>query len=131
MIQLCDKLARKYAAHFLVNAKTRATFVFDKKNGKGEKIVVELTKVENDMNNKKSMFKVWKKEGWTKEELKSFWSIDVQASDKEGHYRIAYNPQTKKEEKTGRNILNFDFVKEATNENAFLIFDEIVKRAFA
>ena len=37
----------------------------------------------------------------------------------------------KKEEKTGRNILNFDFVKEATNENAFLIFDEIVKRAFA
>lgn len=109
---------------------------------KGERIVVELTRSENDINDKKTMPNRWHKRGWIPEKLNTYWSVTVYAYDGEGNCFGRYNPQVKMEEGVREAMINgkmvpvpgpvidFDWIFEATPENAAKLFSEIERRAF-
>ena len=123
-----ETLAKHYGATLVTNSESRHTFTMNKKNAQGEKIVIEVTRCENP-GGKNSLPYLWHKNGFTDYELPHWWSVDVTATDTDGNSRHAYNPQTMK--KDGRNVVNFDFLLAATSANLCIIFDEIIKRAFA
>ena len=128
MATIYELLAKHYGATLTTNSESRHTFTINKKNTKGEKIVIELTRCENP-GGKKSLPYIWNKKGLTAYVLPHWWSVEVSATDADGISRIAYNPQVTK--KDGRNVVNFDSILPATTANAITIFDEIMKRAFA
>ena len=99
-----------------------------KVDGKSEEIVIEVTRCENP-GGKQSLPYIWNKKGFTSYVLPHWWSVEVSATDTDGNSRHAYNPQTMK--KDGRNVVNFEFLMAATSANLCIIFDEIIKRAFA
>lgn len=108
----------------------------------GERIVVELTKSENDTEDKKSMPNRWYQKGWIPEKLSSYWSITVYAYDGDGNCFGRYNPQIRMEPGVreamidGKTVsvpgpvIDFDWIFEATPENAAKLFNEIERRAF-
>ena len=110
---------------------------------KGERIVVELTKSENDPKDSKTMPNRWYKKGWIPEKLNTYWSVTVYAYDGEGNCFGRYNPQVKMEEGVREAMINgkmvpvpgpvidFDWIFEATPENAAKLFSEIERRAFS
>ena len=109
---------------------------------RGERIVVELTKVENDLEDNKTIINRWYKKGWITEKLSSYWSVTVYAYDGEGNCFGRYNPQVKIEEGVREAMVDgklvpvpgpviyFDWIFEATPENAAKLFNEIERRAF-
>ena len=123
-----EALARFNGATLTNNSESRHTFTMNKKNAKGEKIVIELTRCDNP-GGKQSLPYIWNKKGFTSYVLPHWWSVDVSATDADGVCRHAYNPQSTK--KDGRNVVNFEFLMAATSANLCIIFDEIIKRAFA
>ena len=128
MATIYELLAKHYGATLTTNSECRHTFTINKKNAKGEKIVIELTRCENP-GGKYSLPYIWHKNGCTPFVLPHWWSVDVSATDADGVCRHAYNPQNTK--KDGRNVVNFAFMLPATMANALKIFDEVIKRAFA
>lgn len=103
-------------------------FKFRNLNKKGEVITIELSLSTSD-GGKKSLPYLWKKFGYINHILTNWWSLTVFANNpKDGITHSKYNPQV-----TYANtpVLNFDWVLEATEENAIKIMDEIVIRAFA
>ena len=82
---------------------------------------------------------LWKKHKFIDQILKSWWSVDVCVTDSEGYSWIRYNPQIKPYQEIdskgnvvqNRNVINFEWMLEATEENRDKIIAEIEKRAFA
>ena len=103
--------------------------IFLEENAKGEKITVEFCKCENP-GGKNSLPYLWKKNGWMNRILENWYSVTVFATDKNGSCFGKYNPQTKKTKDGKRNVINFDWMLEATEENAAKLLNEIEKRAF-
>ena len=98
---------------------------FNKLNSKGEKIQAEIIRTENP-GGVKSLPYLWKKNGYTKKVLPSYFSVLTYATDRSGNCRGIYNPQII----DGENKINFDFMLEATEENRERLISEIYKRAF-
>lgn len=107
-------------------AETRELYTFEEKNYKGEKIQVEFTKCIVDSNSKSSLPYLWFEKGYTDKLLDTYWSVDVFATEENGHCWGKYNPTIKK----GEYKLNFKWVLEATEENKQKILNEIIKRAY-
>lgn len=105
-------------------SKTREFYRFNDRNSKGERIEIEFTKVENDY--KGHLLNVWYKEGFIKEQLESYWHVEVYVYDEEGNCYGKYNPQILPH---GTKI-NFDWILEATKENKERILNEIIKRTY-
>lgn len=101
-------------------AETRELYTFEEKNHKGEKIQVEFVKSSG------SLAKIWFEKGYTDKLLDTYWSVDVFATEENGHCWGKYNPTIKK----GEYKLNFKWVLEATEENKQKILNEIIKRAY-
>lgn len=104
---------------------------YNGKNKKGETITICLSKHITDITNKKSIPVMWKKEGYTKEVLKSFWYVETYV-EKENLCVSKYNPTEKLYIEKQKNkiiqqsyVLDFDWVLEATEENATKILNEI------
>ena len=108
----------KYAIKKL--AETRELYTFEDKNYKGEKIQVEFIKSSG------SLAQIWFEKGYTSKLLNTYWSVDVFATEENGHCWGKYNPTIKK----GEHKLNFKWVLEATEENKQKILNEIIKRAY-
>lgn len=109
--------------------KTRELLTFIEKNKKGERIEVEITKCE-DSDFKNSLPKLWKRYGYIDRVLPTYWSIDVCATDDNGTWG-RYNPQIKLSEDGRRQVLNFDWMFEATPENKEKLITEVERLAFA
>lgn len=99
------------------------------KNAKGEKLCsITFQKGQNDL-----FTKAWYKDGLTKKLLKSWWIVNVGVGvEKSVNFVYPYNPTfkaVKKDDKIDYQR-NFDWIFEATEENAIRILEEIVKRFF-
>ncbi len=109
---------------------------YETQNVKGETLVVNIQKVSHDLTYKKSLMNLWVKNGWLPKALESFWSIDTYVTDTEGNCYSRYNPQTiwyqqfdsKGKVIQNRNIINFEWILEATLENYEKIVAEVERR---
>lgn len=94
-------------------------------NSDGETLIFELTKCINP-GGKNSIPALWYKNGYTKTLLSSFWSLNTFVThEKYGCYR-AYDPTVK-----DNHQINFDYMLEATPENAEIIVKEMIRRFLA
>ena len=91
-------------------------------NTDGETLIFELSKCINP-GGKNSLPALWYKKGYTKTFLSSFWSLKTFVShEKYGCFR-AYDPTVKDDGQ-----INFDYILEATPENAGEIVTEMIRR---
>lgn len=94
-------------------------------NSDGETLIFELTKCINS-GGKNSIPALWYKNGYTKTLLSSFWSLNTFVThERYGCYR-AYDPTVK-----DNHQINFDYILEATPENAEIIVKEMIRRFLA
>lgn len=101
-------------------------FYINEENKKGETVAFVLSKCENP-GGKNSLPALWFKNGYTKNILETHWAFDSFITNCEGHvWRRAYNPRINDEHK-----LNFDYMLEATPENAVIIVEEMIRRFLA
>ena len=106
-------------------AKGRRWYVeFEDRNQLGEKILVEFSYCENS-GSVHSLPNMWYKSGCIDRVLENYWSISTFVTDPSGMCRGKYNPQHKKFK------IDFEWMLEATEENAVKLLKEIEKRAFA
>ena len=112
-------------------AETRFLITFEELNKMNEKIAVEFSKCTNS-GTKHSLPYLWKKNGYTNKLLKTYWAVDVFATEDGGRGACwgRYNPTTKLSEGGKRMVLDFAWVLEATEENGKELLNEIEKRAF-
>ncbi|WP_291566887.1 MULTISPECIES: hypothetical protein [unclassified Clostridium] len=106
-------------------AETRWFYTFTDTNRKGEKLIIELDKCEDWKENKKSLPKLWHKNGHIDRVLETYWGIETYVKDTEGNSYGMYNPQTKRE--NGKNVINFDWMFEATEENKEKLINEVYR----
>lgn len=125
-------------------------FTFLQKTEKGEEVVVEITKVEHNTKSDTSLPRLWLKYGYTDRLIDKFWSVQTYVTEEDGSCYIRYNPQntTKvetvkescynklkgkyetKETKKYRNVINFEWLIEPTEENKIKLLEEVERRAF-
>lgn len=108
-------------------AETRWFYTFTDTNEKGERIIIELDKCEDWKENKKSLPKLWNKEGYIDRVLETYWCIQTYVKDTEGNSFGRYNPQVKTED--GKRVINFDWMFEATEENKEKLINEVYRLA--
>jgi hypothetical protein len=115
-------MEKKYTVEQITEA--RWVYSFTDVNEKGEKLVIELTRCEDNSSNN-SLPKLWKKEGYIDRVLETYWCINTYVKDTEGNSFCMYNPQHKISE--GRMVINFDWMFEATEENREKLINEVYK----
>lgn len=120
---------RKYRVEEMAKD-TRWFVTFEERNKKGEEIVIEFSRCTNP-GGKNSLPYLWKKNGFISRILENWWNVQVYVTDKEGRCRGAYDPTSKLSEDGKRMVIVFDWMLEATEENAKKLFEEIEKQAFA
>ena len=98
----------------------------DMRNKKGEKFMVEVcwcvAMGKNDLPHK------WHKIGMTKELLSEWWSINTEVTNNKNVSYRGYNPQVKFDETRKRNVINFDWMLPATDENLKALLLEVGRR---
>lgn len=107
-------------------AETRWFLNFTNINQKGETLVIEITKCEN-WGSKNSLPNLWYKHGFIDRVLETYWSIETYVRDTEGGCWGAYNPQTKLSDDGKRNVINFDWMFEATEETKEKLINEVFR----
>ena len=108
---------------------TRWYVTFEERNAKSEEIIVEFMRCTNP-GGKSSLPILWKKNGFIDRILETWWGVQVYVTDSEGRCRGAYDPTSKLSEDGKRMVINFDWMFEATEENAKRILEEIERQAF-
>lgn len=105
---------------------------FEGLNAKGEKIQLEITKCKNP-GGAHSLPYLWKKAGYIDRVLETYWSINTYATEDGGNGTCwgRYNPQTKLSEDKKRQVINFVWMFEATEENRLKLIAEVERLAFA
>ena len=86
--------------------------------------MIEITRCEDDKDYKKSLPKLWYKNGYIDRVLETYWCIGTYVTDSEGGQCGKYNPQTKLSEDGKRRVINFDWMMEATEENKEKLINE-------
>lgn len=107
----------------------RYFYEFLEKNKKGEKIVVEITKVFPELT-KGSLPMLWKEHGFTKKLYQSYLCADVYVTDEKENCYGKYNPTVKPSEDDKRYVINFDWMLEVSDENIEKILKEVNRLAF-
>lgn len=103
-------------------------YTFTDVNEKGEKLVIELTKVSVSGSLHNSLPMLWNKKGYIDRVLETYWCIQTYVKDTEGNSFGLYNPQHKLEvDEDGRNrsVINFEWMFEATEENKEKLLNEV------
>lgn len=98
----------------------RTRYTFHELNNKNERIIVELGHCDGNS----SIAKEWKKRKWIDNNLTSWISVEVFATDEKGQCWGKYNPQETEEHK-----INFKWVLEDTKQNRDKILTEITRLA--
>ena len=111
----------EYVEERIMKNMWRYTFV--DKNNKGESLVVVLHRLITDMEDKKTLPNLWKKEGYIEDVKATYWHVETYAEDTENNCFMGYNPQVKAEDK--RRVINFEWILEGTEENRQKILGEI------
>lgn len=95
------------------------------KNGKDESLMIELLECTNP-GGKNSLPYLWYKAGYTDKILDTYLSVDTSCTDSEGNCYHRYNPQTKRSDNGKRNVINFDWMFESTEENKQKLINECI-----
>lgn len=95
-------------------------------NTKGEMLVIELVECTNPCG-KNSLPYLWKKHGYTDRVLETYLSIHTHCTDSENNCYHRYNPQIKLSEDGKRNVINFDWMFENTEENKEKLINECIR----
>lgn len=95
-------------------------------NKKGEKLLIELSECKNP-GGKNALPVLWHKYGFTDRVLDTYISIHTYVTDSEGNCFGRYNPQTKLSDDRKRNVINFDWMLENTEENKQKLINECIR----
>lgn len=109
-------------------APTRWFYYCKEKNEKRERLVIEVSKIIVNLKDKNELMNLWKKHGFIKNTLPTWWSIETYVHDTEENCFGAYNPTVKRSEDGKRNVINFDWMLEATEGNLNLLLEEVYTR---
>lgn len=100
---------------------TRTRYHVLHKNDKGESLLIEITECEG------TSPRLWFKMGYIDHLLKSYLSLVTYCTDSEGGCWGRYNPQIKPSADGKRNVINFDWMFENTEENKQRLIDECIR----
>ena len=95
-------------------------------NKKEETLTIELSECINP-GGKNSLPYLWHKAGYTDKVLNTYLCIHTYCTDSEGNCYGIYNPQTKRSEDGKRNVINFDWMFENTEENKQKLINETIR----
>ena len=109
----------------------REILTFSELTKAGEKLAVEFSYCESH-GGKRALPVLWARNGWKAHVLPTWWSVDVYASEDGGAGSCwrKYDPTERKDPETGRRVLNWPYILEATEENKLAILAEIFRRAY-
>lgn len=108
----------------------RCMYESTERNRRGERLVVEVVGVEDD-GGPYSMGRTWKRLGLVPRIYPTRHVFHTFVYDEAGNCREAYNPTIKESEDGGRYVIDFDWMDEASEEHARLVFAEIRRRFMA
>lgn len=123
-----------------IDQRAQARWLIEFTTKGGKRLAVELVKCTTPEKLTKScIMYMWVKNGRLPAVLPSYWAVSTYAYDNDGNCWGWYNPQEidyKRTDKNGkvterRPVICFDWVLEATEQNAKKILDEIERRADA
>lgn len=97
-----------------------------KPNKKCETLMMEIHECTNP-GGKNALPYLWYKAGYTDKILDTYLSIDTSCTDSEGNCWHRYNPQTKRSDDGKRNVINFDWMFENTEENKQKLINEVIR----
>ncbi len=112
--------------------KYRAFYKFTEKNKKGETLTVEISEtfVDNSLKSD-TLPKLWKKHGFTNKLYDNYLNVNCYVTDKNGTCWGKYNPTEKLSDDGKRNIINFDYMLEVSEENKQYLLNIIYKMFMA
>lgn len=93
----------------------------------GENFIVEAMTCEHNLENKNDIMNIWKKSRRIEKALPTHISIDTFFTDKDGNCWGYYNVTHKKSEDGKRVVIDFDYLREATEENELELVAECVR----
>ncbi len=96
------------------------------KNDKKETMTIEIVHC-TDPGGKNSLPYMWYKNGFTNKLMQTYLSCHTYVRDSEGGCRGAYNPCVKLSDDEKRNIINFDWLLDDTEENMMKIINECIR----
>lgn len=120
-------MKKEYTAEY--QGGTRTLYSFAEPNTKGERIQFELTACHNP-GGKDSLPYLWKKHKFIDRVLETWWNLQVYVTNENGCFG-RYNPTVKLSEDGKRQVINFDWMLEATEENKQKLIDEVYRLANA
>ena len=94
----------------------------------GENFTVEALRCEPDLSNAHSLVNLWKKAGYIPEVLPSYISIDTFYRNADGCWGL-YNITEKESDDGKRREINFNYLREATDENELELVAECIRLA--
>lgn len=110
----------------------RTFYKFTEKNKLGEALTVEISETFIDNNLKSDTLpKLWKKHGFTNKLYNSYLNVQCYVTDKDGTCWGKYNPTEKLSDDKKRNVINFDYMLEVSEENKKCLLDLIYKMFIA
>lgn len=96
------------------------------KNRKDESLMIELSECTNP-GGKNSLPYLWYKAGYTDKILDTYLCVHTYCTDSEGGCSGKYNPQEKRSDDGKRNVINFDWLFENTEENKQKLINEVIR----
>lgn len=93
----------------------------------GERFQIEVITCEHDKNNKHDMMNIWKKAGYIKDFLPTHLAVSTYYTDIDGNCWGYYNITEKRSDDGRRNVIDFDYMLEATEENEMYLVGQCIR----
>lgn len=93
----------------------------------GDRFIIEVTKIDHDLNNPHSLMRTWKKAGFIKKMLTTSVCVDTYFYDVKGNCWGYYNITSKRSSDGKRNVVDFDYLRAWTPENIAELVAECIR----
>lgn len=93
----------------------------------GDRFIIDVTKCEHELANPKALMNLWKKAGYIEEVHPTHIAVNTFFTDSEGTCRAIYNPFIKNSEDGKRRVINFEWMREYTEENVAELVAECIR----
>lgn len=93
----------------------------------GDRFAVEVTRCDHDLNNPHDNMRVWRKAGFIKTMLPTHIAVDTYYYDINGNCWGLYNITEKLSDDGNRRVINFDYLREWTQDNINELVAECIR----
>lgn len=93
----------------------------------GDNFIIDITKCEHELKHPKDLMNLWKGAGYIEEVHPTHIAVDTFFTDASGNCWGWYNPFIKKSEDGKRRVINFDYMREYTEENVAELVAECIR----